>query len=260
MVRSMEARELVADAALGLVDGVDLISPADSRGSAILYRRLLGAGIPLAATAGTDVFLSFRNAITFSNPMGFGRVYAKVEGELSVHSFQQAIRDGRTTVTNGPWLDLHLEANGRSGEIGDRIDLTAPQRLTVIVSVSGVGADTVEIRTGAGVAASFDVPAEGGRFQAQVEIVEPTFVVAVATGPMSPDILGWYAYAHTSPIYVDVLGVRVARAEDALWCLDWLDEFESLVRRAGRFDEDRQLRDIVEVIDEAREYYRPLLA
>jgi hypothetical protein len=76
---------------------------------------------------------------------------------------------------------------------------------------------------------------------------------------MSPDILGWYAYAHTSPIYVDILGVRVARAEDALWCLDWLDEFESLVRRAGRFDEDRQLRDIVEVIDEAREYYRPLL-
>ena len=184
------------------------------------------------------MFLSFRNAITFSDPMGFGRVYAKVEGELSVHSFQQAIRDGRTTVTNGPWLDLHLEANGRSGEIGDRIDLTAPQRLTVIVSVSGVGADTVEIRTGAGVAASFDVPAEGGRFEAQVEIVEPTFVVAVATGPMSPDILGWYAYAHTSPIYVDVLGVRVARAEDALWCLDWLDELESLVRRGGRFDED----------------------
>ena len=259
MVRSMEARELVADAALGLVDGVDLISPADSRGSAILYRRLLGAGIPLAATAGTDVFLSFRNAITFSNPMGFGRVYAKVDGELSVQTFQQAIRDGRTTVTNGPWLDLHLEANGRSGEIGDRIDLTAPQRVTVIVSVSGVGADTVEIRSGAGVAASFDVPAGGGRFQAQVEIVEPTFVVAVATGPTSPDILGWYGYAHTSPIYVDVLGVRVARAEDALWCLDWLDEFEALVRRAGRFDEDRQLRDIVEVIDGAREYYRPLL-
>ena len=206
------------------------------------------------------MFLSFRNAITFSNPMGFGRVYAKVEGELSVHSFQQAIHDGRTTVTNGPWLDLHLEANGRSGEIGDRIDLTGPQRLTVIVSVSGVGADArSRSGPGAGVAASFDVPAEGGRFEAQVGMRRADIVVAVATGPMSPDILGWYAYAHTSPIYVDVLGVRVARAEDALWCLDWLDEFESLVRRAGRFDEDRRLRDIVEVIDEAREYYRPLL-
>jgi hypothetical protein len=258
-VRSMEARELVADAALGLVDGVDLISPADSRGSAILYRRLLGAGIPLAATAGTDVFLSFRKALTFANPMGFGRVYAKVDGELSVDSFQHAVRNGRTVVTNGPWLELHLDTHGRRGELGDRIDIPAPASVTAVVSVSGVGADTVEVRTADGVAASFEVPDGDGRFQAQIEIDDPTFVVAVASGPMSPDVLGWYAYAHTSPVYVDVAGARVARAEDAQWCLDWLDEFEALVDRAGRFDHDHQLGDIVAVIDEAREYYRPLV-
>jgi hypothetical protein len=55
-------------------------------------------------------------------------------------------------------------------------------------------------------------------------------------------------------------GARVARAQDAQWCLEWLDEFEALVRRAGRFDHDHQLVDIVAVIDEAREYYWSLVS
>lgn len=258
MVRSMEARELVADAALGLVDGVDLISPAESRGSAILYRRLLGAGIPLAATAGTDVFLSFERAGSFADPMGFGRVYAELDGDLSVESFQGALRDGRTLVTNGPWLTLQVEGGGQRGRIGDRVDLDRTGPVTAVVEVSGVGADTVEIRTAAGVAATFEVGTDGGRFEAEIEIDEPTFVVAAATGPRHPDVLGWYAFAHTSPVYVDVGGARVARAEDARWCLEWLDELEALVRRAGRFDHDHQRDDIVAVIDAARGYYRAI--
>ena len=62
--RSVEARELVADAALGVVDSVDVLSPFDDEGAIYLYHRLLSCGLRLAATAGSDVFLSFRTAPT----------------------------------------------------------------------------------------------------------------------------------------------------------------------------------------------------
>jgi hypothetical protein len=99
--RSVEARELVADAALGLVDSVDLISPFSSEGAIYLYHRLLSCGLRLAATAGTDVFLSFANGPWWtSSPPGRGRVYANLGAEpLSVDAFKAAIRDGRTMVT-----------------------------------------------------------------------------------------------------------------------------------------------------------------
>src|SRR5918998_5759400 len=75
--RSVEARELVADAALGVVDSIDLISPFDDEGAVFLYHPLLSCGLRLAATAGTDAFLSFSHGPgVASNPPGWGRVYA----------------------------------------------------------------------------------------------------------------------------------------------------------------------------------------
>ena len=71
---STEARELVADAALGLVDSVDLLGPNDPEGTAVLYHHLLNCGLRLAATVGTDVFLSHSRSSFFSNPPGWGRV------------------------------------------------------------------------------------------------------------------------------------------------------------------------------------------
>ena len=68
--RSVEARELVADAALGVVDSIDIISPADHEGAVFLYHRLLSCGLRLAATAGTDTFLSFSHSRTSPIPPG----------------------------------------------------------------------------------------------------------------------------------------------------------------------------------------------
>lgn len=103
--RMVEARELVADAALGVVDAVELVSCFDDRGALVLYHHLLSCGLRLAATAGTDTFLSFaRGPAPASNPPGWGRVYARLgDAPLSTDAFAAAVRAGRTVVTNGPW-------------------------------------------------------------------------------------------------------------------------------------------------------------
>ena len=137
---SREELESVAEAALGVVDSVDLVSPFNDEGAVFLYHRLLSCGLRLAATAGTDVFLSFSHGPgVASNPPGWGRVYAHLADRgLSVDAFKQAIRDGRTLVTNGPWLDF--EANGKGS--GAVLDLAAGDRLNVRARARGTGAET----------------------------------------------------------------------------------------------------------------------
>ena len=252
--RSVEARELVADAALGVVDSIDLISPADDEGGVFLYHRLLSCGLRLAATAGTDTFLSFSHSGTFSNPPGWGRVYAHLGDQpLSVANFKEAIRAGRTVVTNGPWLTL--EVNGRGP--GAVLDLGPGDRLEAVARVVGPGAEQLSLVGPDGLLAEGDAVSEL-RFETGLED-GPTWIAAVARGAGHPNTLDESVLAHTSPVYVDVSGKRVGRAADARWCLEFLDRLEELVRAHGHFDpttRDEHLGDVVTVLDDARDFYR----
>jgi hypothetical protein len=255
---SVEARELVADAALGLVDSVDLVSPFDDEGAIVLYHRLLSCGLRLAATAGTDCFLSFARLGVASNPPGWGRVYAHLGGEpLSVPAFQDAVRAGRTVVTNGPWLTLTVDGQGP----GAVLDRRPGEELAVVARVTGPGAERLAVVGPDGVVAEIRCDAAGhAELRADVPVEGPTWLAAVSRGGADPHTLDASVLAHTSAVYVDVAGRRVARAEAARWCLALLDGVEGLVRRHGRFDEPAHLDEVVDVLDRARAFYRELTA
>jgi hypothetical protein len=256
--RSVEARELVADAALGLVDSVDVISPFDDEGAIFLYHRLLSCGLRLSATAGTDTFLSFAHGPgVASNPPGWGRVYAHLGGKsLSVPAFQEAVRAGATVVTNGPWLTF--EVNGRGP--GAVLDGVAGDLLAVRARAYGPGAERLTLVGPDGVLA------EGGPdrvLEHTLTVGEPLWLAAAVRGAGQPSILADAALAHTSPVYVDVDGRRVARSEDAEWCLRFLDTLQGFVAEHGRFSpvtREAHLGDLVEVLDRARSFYRGVVA
>jgi hypothetical protein len=256
--RTVEARELVADAALGVVDSIDLISPFNDEGAVFLYHRLLSCGLRLAATAGTDTFLSFSRMPLASNPPGWGRVYAHLGGqELSVQSFKQAIREGRTMVTNGPWLTLDVNGHGP----GAVLDLAAGDRLDIRARVQGPGADHLTLVGPDGVMAQGD-PGSELRLETPLD-AGPIWVAAVARGTGHPDTLDRSVLAHTSPVYVDVSGRRVAREADARWCLGLLDRLEQFVGEHGHFaaaTRTAHLADLVAVLDAARVFYRRVAA
>ena len=203
--RSVEARELIADAALGLVDAIDLISPFNDEGAVFLYHRLLSCGLRLTATAGTDVFLSFAHGPgTASNPPGWGRVYADLQGEpLSVPAYQEAIRAGRTVVTNGPWLQLTVDGSGPGSVLdrrpGDRLRV----EVKATVPATLVGPDG-------------EIAVTNDTFV----VDRPTWIAAVARAPRDERTLDETAFAHTTAVYVDVDGRRVGRERDARWCLE----------------------------------------
>ena len=252
--RTVEARELVADAALGLVDAVELISCFDDRGAQVLYHRLLSCGLRLAAVAGTDVFLSFAHGPgVASNPPGWGRVYAQCGGAgLSIEAFTAAVRGGRTVVTNGPWLRLDVDGRGP----GSVLDRRPGDRLRVRAEVVGSGVDRLVLHgpdgeLGATTASTLtrEIALDDGG----------SWLAAAAYGEADPHTLGAPVFAHTSPVYVDVDGRRVARPEAARWCLRLLDGLAELVAEHGRFDparRDEQLGDLLAVLDRARTVYR----
>jgi hypothetical protein len=252
--RSVEARELVADAALGVVDSIDLISPFNDQGAVFLYHRLLSCGLRLAATAGTDVFLSFSHLGTASNPPGWGRVYAHLGDQpLSAQAFKEAIRQGRTVVTNGPWLSLEVNGQGP----GAVLDLAAGERIEVRARVLGPGAERLRLVGPDGVLAEGD-PASELRFETSAA-QGPTWIAAAASGGRHSGTLDESVFAHTTPVYVDVAGERVARADDARWCLDLLDELERFAGRHGRFEaatRAARFGDLAAVIEAARGFYR----
>jgi hypothetical protein len=252
--RSVEARELVADAALGVVDSIDLISPFDDEGAVFMYHRLLSCGLRLAATAGTDTFLSFSHGPgVASNPLGWGRVYALLGDQgLSVAAFKEAIRRGRTMVTNGPWLTLEVNEQGP----GAVLDLRVGESLDIRASVRGPGAERLTLVGPDGVMAEGDA-ASDLRFDTSVD--GPTWIAAVARGGPHPNILDESVLSHTSPVYVDVANRRVARAADARWCLGFIDTLELFVDEHGHFasaTRDAHFGDFVAVLDEARSFYR----
>lgn len=254
--RSVEARELVVDAALGAVDSIDIVSPFDDEGAVFLYHRLLSCGLRLAATAGTDTFLSFSHGPgVASNPPGWGRVYAHLGGEaLSVAAFKAAVRAGRTLATNGPWVTLDVDGHGP----GAAIDASIGRRLTVAATVVGGGSDRLTL-------VGPDGPiAEGvDEVRTTIQVERPLWIAAVARGPGTDNTLDAAALAHTSPVFVDVDGHGVARAADARWCLELIDRVEQLLAEHGTFshhERAERLSAYRAIFDDARAFYRNVVA
>ncbi|TYK42724.1 CehA/McbA family metallohydrolase [Actinomadura decatromicini] len=251
--RNCSSREIVADAALGLIDSLDVLNHSSIHATAVMYRRLLGAGNALAATAGTDAMLSFQRRGSQSGPPGWARVYARVDGPLTAASFGDAIRRGRTFATTGPWLDLDVDGHGP----GDVLDAAPGDRVTVTARTVGPEVDRVELRTADGVLAA-GPPGEVG---AELTVTGPTYVVAVATGPPHERSMHHSgAFAHTSPVHLRVAGRRVAREADLRWCLDYLDRLGDLLRRAARLETPEQLAAHLDLLDAARAVYTGRLA
>ncbi|AWS44860.1 CehA/McbA family metallohydrolase [Streptosporangium sp. 'caverna'] len=250
--RNCSSREIVADAALGLVDTLDVLSQTAVGTTAVVYRHLIGAGNRIAVTAGTDAMVSFARRGNQSNPPGWERVYAQVDGPLSAESFAEAVRRGRTFGTTGPWLELLVAGHGP----GSTLEVSPGDRVTITVGSVGPEVERLEIRTADGVLA------EGppGALTAELVVGDPTYVVAVAVGGSHERVFtGTGAYAHTSPVYLDVGGRHVAREQDIRWCLEWLDHTETMLREEGRFETPGQLGDHLDLIERAREVYRSRL-
>ena len=99
--RGMEAP---VAAALGKVDAFNLFDPNWMDAEYDIYYKMLDAGIRLPASTGSDWFISSAN-----------RVYAQTGGPFEHEPWFDALKRGRTFITNGPGAVSDRERRAAGG-------------------------------------------------------------------------------------------------------------------------------------------------
>jgi len=207
--------ELVPDAVLGDLDGLEIVCLwSDEVLTSQIWHLLLNAGIPIVPSAGTDVMNNFYRTMA----IGTSRVYAQTGTVENWSTYMDALRSGRTFVTNGPFLEFSVGGAGpgrvvSAGDVSWSLDVaTATEVDRVEVLVNGDVAWSGEGLGGPG----------SRRFEGDLTLPDGGWVAARAVGgPARWPMMANYPFAHTAPVWIGSVGssdpaARRAAAADLL--------------------------------------------
>ncbi len=211
--------ELVADAVLGDLDALEIVCLwSDEVLTSQIWHLLLNAGIPIVPSAGTDVMNNFYRTMA----IGTSRVYARTGAVQNWSTYMDALRNGRSFVTNGPFLDFSVGAAGPGGVVAGgavswSLDVaTATEVDRVEVLVNGTVAWSEEGLDGPG----------SRSFEGRLTLPEGGWIAARAVGgPARWPMMANYPFAHTAPVWIGSVGssdpaARSAAAAELLAILD----------------------------------------
>jgi TolB protein len=249
------------DAALGKGDFYDVGTLfSDELASAEMYYRLLNCGFRIAATSGSDNFSdAWRDP-----PPGADRAYVHVTGRLSLQSWIQGIKAGRTFGTAGPLL--FLTVNGK--EPGEEIALSGAGASVSVKaeSYSIAPLEKLEIIVNGKVVATSpgsENPARSKQssgpalvFSGDVPVPDGGWVAARVVGPASRYVSDSYAFAQTSPVYVVCDGKRFTSAVDADFLARVVDAVWQRIESRSPWRSAAEKEKFRAAVEQARSVYR----
>ncbi len=254
------ARELPIDAVLGVVHAVDLMSyNSDEDRSAELWYRLLNCGLKLSACVGTDALLD-----RSTDPLGGDRVYVKTVGPLTMRSWLDGLKSGRSFVSNGPILTL--EVNGKGP--GETCELAAAGKVRVGVTVeSYVPFRSIDVIVNGKVAAHDHTAAAAGeaagsrvrRFDVALPIERSSWIALRVRGPDHPLVFDGPVWAHTSPVYVKVGGQGIESRDDAAYFVVWIEHMLKAVAARNRYASVENRRQVEALFRRAQSEFRKMV-
>ena len=200
--------ELIADAVLGDLDAIEVACLwSNEMGTSELWYRILNLGIPLAPSAGTDVMTNLYHTMA----VGTTRVYVRPRGPLTLQTYLDALREGRSFVTTGPLLNFQVETSGAPARPGDvvpggdvawTLDVHSPvpfEKLEILVNGEVVWED-----------AGLDEPGSrsyGGR----IHLPDGGWIAVRARGgDVVWPSMNFMPFAHTAPIWIQEVGSHVS--------------------------------------------------
>jgi hypothetical protein len=205
------------------------------------FYRYLNAGMKVPFSTGTDWFI-----------YDFNRVYVPVTGELTSRKWLDSLAAGKSYITNGPFLEL--EAAGK--RIGDTIELAAEQELRV--TGRGIGRSNFErlelIHNGM-VIHTVDARPVGGHHEAPMEftlkVTEPGWITLRIPTSEAKNEFDKPLFAHTSPIYIDLAGKHIFRADVARGLLAEMEQSRDFVAGKALFANNQEKDAVLSVYRES---------
>lgn len=214
-----------------------------------VYYRFLNCGFRLPLSAGSASGVK-------ASPLGYNRVYVKLDEPFSYTGWFRALKAGRSFGTNGPML--FLTVNGK--EPGATVSLPgpAPARLKIRAEATSTGRlDRLEILFRGKMIKSASTPDASGRLALDFEheFQETGWVAARCFEPPGATI----RFAHTSPVYI-LFGKRPPAAADAQFFLDWIDREIRFYKQEAGFRSPQDREAMLSFFTKARAVYSSRLA
>lgn len=241
-----------------------------------LWYRLLNCGLRIPATAGTD---KMNNQVT----VGANRVFAKVTGDFTYDHWVQALTDGRTFVSNSPFLlftvdgaepGAVLSASGSKtyqlrAEVWstfpiDRLEIVANGELIGEVSIPpGQTHATLSIpyqpKKSAWIAArayqlSVREQRNGLGFVQRRDAGGGPTLFNRYFGTLRPEVI----FAHSSPVYLEVNGEPIRSPEDADYFVRYLEQGRKWLDESGSFPSDTAKAEVLAAFEAGKRAFMQL--
>ena len=192
---------LVADAVLEEIDMLEIgCLWTDEIGTAALWHEILNLGIPLSMSAGSDVM----NDLYRTMAIGATRVYVKPEGKLTVATAIDALKKGRSFMSNGPQVLFTVNEY----EVGEVIKTNAKKAKWKLVVHSPIAYEKVEIFVnGLVVTTKKSKKGNSVSYSGNIILPEGGWITARVSGSKSEwPMMDSFAFAESSPIWLNELG------------------------------------------------------
>jgi hypothetical protein len=238
--------ELPATVAHGKVDYLEVMGFSDHHITAGIWYRLLNLGFRLPAGAGTD---AMANYASLRGPIGLVRVFLATNGERTPKALLDALRSGRTFVSNGPLLGLEVDGK----RPGDTLTGSQAARLLRVSMRAPFPVDRLELVQNGRVVRQFKLTGERTAFDwtGDVKLAPGGWIVLRAFNEKAhPWVLDLYPYATTSPIYLET--PPPPAPEDAAYFVAWMDRVVEAALARGGWNSEQEEADTLAYLETAR--------
>jgi hypothetical protein len=188
------------------------------------FYHFLNAGLRVPFSTGTDWFIDDLN-----------RVYANVRGALTIRSWLDALKAGRSFITNGPLFEFRVG----NTEVGGTLPLSSPGEVRINGRVTGRQnfGKLQLVRNGRVIDEIAAVPSST-HFEATLDramdITEPCWL-ALRVSSTARSEYGRELFGHTSPVYVTVGGASVRIQQDVEWLIKDMEQAIETIGARGSF-------------------------
>jgi len=247
------ARGFPVDLALGTFDYLEILTRASHfTNSSKIWHRALNCGFKITASAGEDSILSLHGTPV----LGASRIYAYLGQKLTWDGWVDAIRHGRTFVTNGPLIEfkvngqipgseIHLPAEGGAVDVFGQFHSIVPvDRLELYFN--GAVVDTMPVANGA----------KDGVFRKRVPVTRSGwFTFRAISNESHHPVDDIYVVAETSPVYVYCGNEAIRSREDAEYFIRWIDDITRQAEAHPGWRSERERKHVLDQFAEAKRIF-----